>query len=571
MNGFTHWYQELDSQDKDIVHWHWCPPSSVPAGDDDPRYVLDWDHVRERSPHLRAELVHVLTTDRTVSQWMARVERDLQSPCMRQTLQYRHPWLDTRLGDESVVTVFELLCATHWRSFDSDSVWLCEDDLKECVAETVQVLALESGEEMSIHEAARLLAEEGARTPVERGALQEWLSFCGYSRDAQVLSLPPESTELPMPLEVGAGVGAAPDGLILAIRELTELLEKNKKIRERVTLGELLCRVDELDESSEGIAEAIRRLSSSTFVRNFGWVDDPQGAREHERVTTRTVTESSRFPRVRGGSFSEEGLAGCIAEVLQSGPMGLSLSQLQHELLLAVSPERVARILFEDSRFEIAANGAWSVSEEARGSSRVGVVVPAPGADNLTAAEKDVSSPVSAAQPRSKRATRGRPPSDPERLDKIASVFQAAAHPLALAEIKERAGVRVGLGYLQQQMDADPRFTRVQQKLWALTEWGLAPYKPIRELLSDLVDAHDGAVSVDEAIRLLHRDFGVKASSLRSAMSVHPFSTRGGMVRRLGRPGMGASPSRRSVDMGAEVQSDEAPDVDGLIKQMGLN
>lgn len=110
--------------------------------------------------------------------------------------------------------------------------------------------------------------------------------------------------------------------------------------------------------------------------------------------------------------------------------------------------------------------------------------------------------------------------------------------------------------------------------MWALTEWGMPVYKPIKELVSDLVDAHGGAVAADEVIRLLQRDFEIKESSLRQTMSSPPFATRGGTVRRLGEDfgenevSIPASQPASSEESGRSV--DETPDVDDLMGKMGL-
>ncbi|MFI9718183.1 hypothetical protein ACIHFE_00780 [Streptomyces sp. NPDC052396] len=158
---------------------------------------------------------------------------------------------------------------------------------------------------------------------------------------------------------------------------------------------------------------------------------------------------------------------------------------------------------------------------------------------------------------------------DDDRLDAVEAVLRKADHSLTLDELKTRAGVSIGASYLKQQIDADPRFSRSQKDQWALTEWGLPMYKPIKELVSDMVDEHGGAVDADEVVRVLCRDFGVKESSLRQTMSSPPFTARGGVVRRL-TDGLATEPSVTPTHASQPRSNDSAPDVDDLMNKMGL-
>lgn len=156
----------------------------------------------------------------------------------------------------------------------------------------------------------------------------------------------------------------------------------------------------------------------------------------------------------------------------------------------------------------------------------------------------------------------------PQYLDTVADVLTRAERSMSTAELKEEARLEIQIGYLKQKLDDDPRFQRSAKDQWALTEWKLPVYKPIKELVSDLVDLHDGAVDAEEIIRCLMRDFGIKESTLRQVMSSPPFTARGGMVRRL----TDTQPDQQLTTPadGDAPHDDDAPTADDLIKGMGL-
>lgn len=138
--------------------------------------------------------------------------------------------------------------------------------------------------------------------------------------------------------------------------------------------------------------------------------------------------------------------------------------------------------------------------------------------------------------------------------------------PLSTAELKERASLGIQTAYLKQKLDADPRFQRSAKDLWALNDWGLPVYKPIKELVGDMIDRNGGSVSADDVIRQLLRDFGIKEASLRQVMSSPPFTARGGVVRRLAEV---EAEQARTARIDTPAHND-APTADDLIEGMGL-
>lgn len=256
----------------------------------------------------------------------------------------------------------------------------------------------------------------------------------------------------------------------------------------------------------------------------------------------------------------------------------MSSSLIKHALGAAVSQEQVIKALFGDDRFAITHQGAWYLQGDVdEASSPAGtpehplfvITGDASGATPSTGgAIANTQAAVDGA------GTRGVSQREYDRLDKIESALREADQSLSIEELKDRTGITLGYHYLKQQIEADPRFSRSQKNQWALTEWGMPVYKPIKELISDLVDAHGGAVAADEVVRVLCRDFEIKESSLRQSMSSPPFTARGGTVRRLGEDSAAqetAIPAARTSEPEQSGQSDdEAPDVDDLMGRMGL-
>lgn len=154
-------------------------------------------------------------------------------------------------------------------------------------------------------------------------------------------------------------------------------------------------------------------------------------------------------------------------------------------------------------------------------------------------------------------------------MDRIAQVLADAGHPLLTSWLAEKVGSAISPAYLKRKLDADERFTRSDVDMWALAEWGMPAYKAIRELIADLVDIRGGAVSSDEVIRVLTRDFSVKESSLRVAMSSPPFTVRGGIILRLADVDEVVG-NEQDVRNGTGTDGDEGPSASDLMGLMGL-
>ncbi|WHM36025.1 hypothetical protein [Streptomyces sp. BPTC-684] len=618
MNAFRSWYEELSSLSRDIVLEHLCADVPVPLEQLAQKHVLSREVIGQRCSYLSYSFNQCLSDSSVPSGWIAQVELELQQPRVVSGLLYRYPWLGENVGGG--LTTLRFLTGMYWQdaSTDASGQWIYGSDLRKCAAETVRVLDLCSDEVISLSTATRLFEASGAPVPEDPDDLDAWLVHCGFARDGDQIS-----QSLPDPDALAESVVEEPEDLPELVQRLTQLLQVNENPVANLTLGEVLQRAGALDGE---LGEVVCQLRDAMFLGDGLWVIPEktavrrvEGAGESaddlrpsaDEGSGRTVSSSmsehgeiiaeSDIPSLADGSHVPEGQepvgqgarrqkplrsdldrsaapADRIANLLEDKPEGLSSSLIRHALGATVSQEQVIKALFGDDRFAITHQGAWYLQ------SLFGMSSPsadAPEHPLFTIAEEPAdAAPSASGTAVGFRAAAGGARAGGvaqhgnDRLDKIEAALREVDRPLSIDELKAQTGITLGNPYLRQQIEADPRFSRSQKTMWALTEWGMPVYKPIKELVSDLVDAHGGAIAADEVIRLLRRDFEIKESSLRQTMSSPPFATCGGTVRRLGED-IGESevsiPAGRSASPEESGRpDDEAPDVDDLMGKMGL-
>ncbi|MFE1411382.1 hypothetical protein ACFW6F_11335 [Streptomyces sp. NPDC058746] len=616
MNVFHRWYEELSSLSRDIVLQCFCADTPVPLEQLAQRHALDRETIRQRRSYLAYSFNRLLEDGSNLGNEIAQVELDLQKPCVISSLLHHHPWLGESVEDG--LTVLRLFTGMRWHDATTDSTgrWIYGADLLECVDATVRALDLDSDEVISLSTVLRLLDAHEVPVPEDPDSMRAWLVHCGYECDGHQVSLSAPNREEP-----AAPVLEGSDDLPRLIQRLTELLQVNENPITSITLGDVMRAADEFDGE---LGEVSRRLRGAMFVGGGVWIvadrdtvcdgqrtaeavsgpnlklvtESPECADVGEGEATEPITGSAGFDLSTDlhGSNRREEADSCtppeepihreagayespvdrIAKLLEGRPEGMSSSLIKHALGAAVSQEQVIKALFGDDRFAITHQGAWYLSDFGAASSSAGtpehplfvIAGDVPGATPSSGgADGGPQAAVDGA------GSRGASRRECDRLDKIESALREADQSLSIEELKERTGITLGYHYLKQQIEADPRFSRSQKNLWALTEWGMPMYKPIKELISDLVDAHGGVVAADEVVRVLCRDFEIKESSLRQSMSSPPFTARGGMVRRLGEYSavQEAIPAARISEPEQSGQpDDEAPDVDDLMGRMGL-
>ncbi|MFJ6439499.1 hypothetical protein [Streptomyces sp. NPDC091649] len=612
MNTIRSWYEELSSLSRDIVLQHLCVDGSVPLEQLAQKHAISTEAVRQRWSYLSYSFNQCVADSSVPRGWMAQVELELQKPRVTSGLLYRYPWLGESVGGG--LTVLRLLTGMYWHdaTTSTSGQWIYGSDLRECQAATVQALDLSPAEVISLSTAARLLETSAVPVPEDLDALGTWLAYCGFESDGHQLSRSfqePDVTATPT-IE-------ATEDLPQLMQRLSELLQVNKNPVANVTLGEVIQKAGtyggELDE-------VVCRLRDATFLGGGIWViPDKTPTRRHYEAdasdddlrpapvaesnliaisgttgSNTSIAESNDSPvsghpddsvgreQVDAGDLARESPLGDVGEysspadriagLLEGRPEGLSSSLIKEALGAAVSQEQVIKALFGDDRFSITHQGSWYLQNASEIAS---TAAEAPEQSLFTITEDLAGANFSASgAPSAGAGARGPAQRGNERLDKIEAALREVDRPLSIDELKAQAGITLGNNYLRQQIEADGRFSRSQKTMWALVEWDMPVYKPIKELVSDLVDAHGGTVAADEVIRLLRRDFEIKESSLRQTMSSPPFATRGGTVRRLGEDvresEVSIPASRPASTEGPGRPVDGAPDVDDLMGKMGL-
>ncbi|MFI7230603.1 hypothetical protein ACIBO5_45975 [Nonomuraea angiospora] len=160
--------------------------------------------------------------------------------------------------------------------------------------------------------------------------------------------------------------------------------------------------------------------------------------------------------------------------------------------------------------------------------------------------------------------------SEREVLNRVFSALAVAGHPMEASTLAEKIDNAISPAVLKRKIGSDARFSRSDVEMWGLAEWEMPVYKPIKELVADLVEKHGGAISSDAAIRVLTRDFSIKESSLRQVMSSPPFAVRNGMVHLLDGMTERTGDDPKVMDDTNSSEHEAGPSADDLIRLMDL-
>jgi hypothetical protein len=598
MNAFDRWYKGLSSFNRDLVLRHFCAEAPVPLGELAAQHALLRETARQCRNFLMDEFNRSVEGDSILRAWIEHAELDLRKPCLVSSFLDRHAWLGENIGDR--LTVLRLFIGMRWldaTTFASPTgQWIFMDDLEECGAATVRALDLDVDEVMSLLTASALLDARQVPVPSDLDTLRQWLIHCGLDCEGNQISL---TRSKPQPTETAVVSG----GLSELVEQLSALLLVNRNRESILTLGDLLGEAGTADGE---LGVVLRMLRDATFTAGEGWVVPDRSTDSERRWGVRGEGTSAEPNATEGnsplsaaeevknrdaesdgsiplaGTLADAGEAGLeaspgdlIVQLLEGCAEGMSTSLIEAALDGAVPQGEVTEALFTDARFAITARGAWCLQDGSNTTTPSAAAIPAQGLSSRE--EEESASTTEAAGVVGSRSGLQR---ERERLDKVEAALREADTPLTVEQLKERTGVTIGIQYLRQQIEGDARFSRSQRNQWALTEWHLPVYKPIKELISDMVDAHGGQVEADKAVALLRRDFDIKESSLRAAMSIAPFTARGGIVRRIGEDLDTGSeevavPAARTSETNASAEQqprlvDEAPNVDDLMDHLGL-
>ncbi|MQS14747.1 hypothetical protein F7Q99_21395 [Streptomyces kaniharaensis] len=205
-----------------------------------------------------------------------------------------------------------------------------------------------------------------------------------------------------------------------------------------------------------------------------------------------------------------------IFAILAGAAGGLTTTQIIERLRTPAELSAVRGILFSADEVAIAAGGGWvySAKETSQPALDPDALVPAPA--------EPVMEDQSAVRRLSRFAVR----------EEASRILQEADCPLGTDMLVARMGA-VDSRMVKETLSVDQRFVRSDIDAWALTAWGMRPYTTVKELVGEELDKAGGVIEASRLVGILTREFSIKESTIRQAMSSAPFCVKAGVVRRL--------------------------------------
>ncbi|MFF3947142.1 histone-like nucleoid-structuring protein Lsr2 [Streptomyces sp. NPDC001902] len=563
-DAVAHWFEGLDPRQQDLIvhHVSAASPSSVD--------LLATRHrtMRERMTQLLEQLPDRLAesadADPRLHRALELFQEVTSAPICRADIVERHPWTASTLI-EPAVTVLDVLAAVVLSAREDDK-WLYAGSVEAARAKTLEALDLDPAQYISLNAAARLLAATGE--PLR--PTEDWLHFCGLrlvgnqvERRAEPASdgadsgqsdaagadyelAPPQpngvaaawpqqstaphdtSPQPPaIPSPATSSTPPPPAESATLARALDELHRFAAKNRPDATLADLLQRPEQLPRPLRGLV--LRLLAAETGPS--GWVlpAEPPPAVDAAAHKEPALAE-------------EDSLADALAAILSEAKTPLMPGEALYALLDSGALAEVSAALAADPRILVTASGQWSIDGHLH----------------------DGYGPAGTQQPRE-------PTTGPKSTlkDQAWAVLREAGHPLTFPLLVEGMGTDVNARSLKAQLPTDSRFLRSDIDSWALAEWGLRRYTSIKNLVAEEVDRAGGEIATADLVAVLTREFSIKESSLIQVASTPPFTTRGGVVRRLDAVHADSREQEPTSD-GDERSHEDGPSTDDLIDLMGL-
>lgn len=150
--------------------------------------------------------------------------------------------------------------------------------------------------------------------------------------------------------------------------------------------------------------------------------------------------------------------------------------------------------------------------------------------------------------------------------ERALKALQSAQCPLSLQRLAENMEGDVKTNSLRVQIAADDRFVRCDMDAWALADWGMRPYRSIKDLVSEEVDLAGGEIATAELVDKLTTQFSIKEITLRQVVSSPPFTSRNGTVRRI----VDLDDQRPTGERG-EGERHSNPSAVDLVRDLGLD
>ncbi|MFD3926498.1 histone-like nucleoid-structuring protein Lsr2 [Streptomyces sp. NPDC058614] len=519
----TDWFNQLDSSDKYFLR--------TIHSEGDLRWLGE-PSVRERA--LRTRMVD--TPDKILDEFdfaaegslryvVSAFEESIKFPVRKETLLARHSWLGSDLPGEE----FDALALLHgmrkwWRSQDG---WFSMRTLPWLQSETLRILDLEQGEVMTLETADRLLRAQ--RVQLHAEDLEAWLEYCNTMDKSSglVSRLDPvgqsqalQPTSLTSPEVRGAAAGS-----------LSAAAVSGGSIPSAMPL------------QASGNMNSIMR----SWARSQGYeIGDrgriPASILEAFEVALRTpegvlVQENNRL-EMPASRIQETGHGKSVVDVM------MALSKLAR---VSFPEETLGSLLLRSSEFE----------------GQIGDLI-----EQLLAATADPQSEAG-------WVIHEGVPKEPDSVhasgyatlkERALKALQSAQCPLSLQRLAENMEGDVKKNSLRVQIAADDRFVRCDVDAWALADWGMRPYRSIKDLVSEEVDLAGGEIATAELVDKLTTQFSIKEITLRQVVSSPPFTSRNGTVRRI----VDLDDQRPTGERG-EGERHSNPSAVDLVRDLGLD
>ncbi|MFE5257680.1 Lsr2 family DNA-binding protein [Streptomyces coelicoflavus] len=452
-------------------------------------------------------------------------EESIRFPVRKETLLARHAWLGSDLPGEG----FDALALLHgmrkwWRS---QAGWFSKRTLPRLQSETLKILDLEPGEVMTLQTADRLL--RARRFQLYAEDLEAWLEYCNaMDKSSGLVSrlerVGPSGELQPTSLN-SSEVRTVAGGSVSSATDSSESSSSAMSLQASGNMNSIIrswARSQGYDIGDRGripasIREAFEvalRSPDGVLVQPGNRLNVPVSRIQENRHGESLVETMMALSKLAAVSFAEETLGSLL---LRSSELEGRIGRLVEQLLAAtVDPQ---------------SETGWEIYEGAPEES--GSAHP---------------SGFGTLKERALKALRG------------------AQCPLSLQRLAESMEGDVKTNSLRVQIAADDRFVRCDVDAWALAEWGMRPYRSIKDLVSEEVDLAGGEIAIKELVDKLTTQFSIKEITLRQVASSPPFTSRNGTVRRV----VDLDGQRPASEQG-EGEGRGNPSAVDLVRDMGLD
>ncbi|MGW2965077.1 Lsr2 family DNA-binding protein [Streptomyces sp. NPDC001220] len=452
-------------------------------------------------------------------------EESIKFPVRKETLLARHAWLGSDLPGEE----FDALALLHgmrkwWRSQDG---WFSRRTLSRLQSETLKILDLEQGEVMTLQTADRLLRAQ--RVQLHAEDLEAWLEYCntmdkssglvsrleqvGPSEELQPVSL----TSPEVRTAAGGSVSSATvsSGSISSGMSLQASGNMNSIIRSWArSQGYDIGHRGRISASIREAFEVALRSPDGVLIQEDNRLNMPPPRIQETECGQSVVDIMMALSKLATVAFPEETLGSLL---LRSNELEGRIGSLVEQLLAAtVDPQ---------------SETGWVIHE---------------------GAPEELSSV--------------HPSGSVTLKERALKALQSAQCPLSLQRLAENMEGEVKANSLRVQIAADDRFVRCDVDAWSLAEWGMRPYRSIKDLVSEEVDLAGGEIATEELVGKLTTQFSIKEITLRQVVSSPPFTSRNGTVRRT----VDLDDQRLAGEQG-EGEGHSNPSAVDLVRDMGLD